>query len=294
MSAELKRRYMPRIEHLLSHPRRGWSLKHVTLTTSIELTADVGQAAVDLLNTARDTYYSLWGKHDGAGALATLEVGPGGEARQLHIHLLVWGPYYWHSQISQEWERRTGFPVVWVQRVEDPERAAKEVLKYVTKAAGLSPGELVDLYSALHGKRRLRAWGAFYDVSLSDDEEGPRNCPECGGRLSSMSSAAVRQLMDDYQTDAITALCRWEGLDLIPVNNSKTRAPPIVNAQPSTNPLVEWNRTVDAHRAAQQPKPKNSETTGPEPGKQAAAAGRVEAYQLALTARDRVYGRAAQ
>jgi hypothetical protein len=46
----------------------------------------------------------------------------------------------------------------------------------------LTPSQLVDVHVSLKGRRRIRAWGSFYNVD-TDDEKPKMCCPVCGKRL---------------------------------------------------------------------------------------------------------------
>jgi hypothetical protein len=53
-----------------------------------------------------------------------------------HLHVIAY-PWVWvdQTEISAEWERLTGDPIVWISRVSDKGRTARYVSKYVSKAA---------------------------------------------------------------------------------------------------------------------------------------------------------------
>lgn len=225
--AKLRARYLARAEEAMSKKwRRGWSMKLVTLTSSHELSGDVGALALGLLDAARDTYRALWGQHDGAGAFATLEFGERG--KKAHVHMMVWGPYYWHGQIQQQWERLTGMTHVDVKIVTDPEKGVREVLKYIVKASGLTPGDLVDLHTALKGRRRVRAWGFFY--ATKDVVEEEHVCPQCGSQLGWMPEGEYERRL---------ALPEMYPLILIQGNKSgENRGPPQEEIGPPT--LFDW------------------------------------------------------
>lgn len=123
-------------------------------------------------------------KRPGAGMMAALEVGPGGGA---HIHALYYGPRADVNVVRMAWlEKIPDSPQVKIKDVKDVQKSVPEVFKYMVK--GASPktddavGERMDprlaarVEIALHGKRRVEAYGCFRGVDL--EEEPPEENPE--------------------------------------------------------------------------------------------------------------------
>lgn len=175
--------------------RWGWRLRLVTLTTEYQLSADkvdVGKRVLELLNAARDCFHELWGGIEGAGALAGVEVGPSG--LKFHVHVLMWSPYPDHSRVKEIWGRLTGQAFVHLEVVGKEidyqsgdfdaitRKSTRYVTKYMFKFDSLAPELLVSLHVALKGRRRVRAWGAFYGVKV-EDEKPAHVCAVCGARL---------------------------------------------------------------------------------------------------------------
>jgi len=175
----------------------GWRLRMVTLTSSYELAPDMGEKIPYLLDRARDLFKKLWGQpikagphkgeSNGAGAIASLEVGERG--KKFHVHMLTWGRFVEQRVISKEWSEQTDgqFSVVDGQDFGQGEngirKAISEGLKYTVKATRLSPQQLVDLHMVLKGRRRIRSWGSFYKAKAAVDIDITHVCEVCAAPM---------------------------------------------------------------------------------------------------------------
>lgn len=239
LAGQIRDKFMPIIEALEYKPRPGWSLKLVTLTRRIALSASVGDEVLKTMDAAHDLYYRLWGQDKGAGGLASLEVGERGQ--KIHIHLIVYGRFFWKSKeselaflrehgrdesqlsgglyVDETWRDLTEDYIVDVREI-SADAAVKEGLKYVTKFVNLTPQQLVDLHVALKGRRRIRAWGCFYDIA--QEEEPPpadiRACPVCNEalELTTEMTFVYMLLADQEQPSPESGI----SLDLIRANKS--------------------------------------------------------------------------
>jgi hypothetical protein len=223
LAGDLREKYEAVIEHVLQEQgwkvQRGWRMRHVTLTARYELAPESGEHVVELLNAARDAFHATWGECKGAGAVASIEVGEQGH--KWHVHMLVWGPFVSHAELSEVWRRLTGCSVVWLREcgatLEEARGVAGEVLKYATKFVDLSPEMLVSLHVALKGRRRVRSWGSFYASGVEVERE-PETCEVCGARM---------VLTPEW---VIEARMRWleagGRLNLTVANKSSGRSPP--------------------------------------------------------------------
>lgn len=184
LAAPIRDRYRPVIEHVFANMKPGWSLKHITLTRSVGLDEDTGGIARAIMDQAMEWCEQMILKHDGAGVIATEEVGETGQ--KYHVHIIAYSPFIRQGDMSRAWEAITGDPVVWARRFESADEAIREGLKYVTKFTALSPDQLVQLHTALKGTRRIRSRGCFYMGQhnplrdLIDHEQHVCNCPQCG------------------------------------------------------------------------------------------------------------------
>ena len=88
-----------------------------------------------------------------------------------HLHILLDGEYMEQTRLSQLWERVTyGSPIIDIQRIYNPEEAAKYVARYSARPANLSDLSLVDrieVVTALHGKRMAGTFGTGKTVTLT-------------------------------------------------------------------------------------------------------------------------------
>jgi hypothetical protein len=100
-----------------------------------------------------------------------------------HIHCLIDSPFVPQSKISVLWHMIThGSTVVDIRTIPDPIRAAHYISKYCTKPAHLcdySLEQMIEIYTALHGKRLCGTWGTLRGISLveppADDRKDWRN-----------------------------------------------------------------------------------------------------------------------
>jgi hypothetical protein len=99
LAGQIRSKYRPVFEALEGRERPGWSLKLITLTRSVSLAQDIGQEVLKTLDSAHTLYNRLWGSVDGAGGLASLEVGEHGQ--KIHVHMIVYGGFYWKSEVTE-------------------------------------------------------------------------------------------------------------------------------------------------------------------------------------------------
>lgn len=57
-----------------------------------------------------------------------------------HLHVLLKAPFIPKRWLSRQWQELTGSPIVDIRRIDDSERAAFYVAKYLTKALNAPPG----------------------------------------------------------------------------------------------------------------------------------------------------------
>lgn len=98
-----------------------------------------------------------------------------------HIHILVRGKYYPHAELSKQWREVTGDSnVVWAQRVQDIEGAARELAKYIGKpqrVATLTIAQIQEYASALKSVRMIQTFGDLHGKKPQDSDktaEAPR------------------------------------------------------------------------------------------------------------------------
>jgi len=71
-----------------------------------------------------------------------------------HLHIAYRGPYIPHKWLSVVWRNLVGAPVVWIEKLDDPGRAARYISKYLCKCTSETP----DLLPWLRFITRSRAW----------------------------------------------------------------------------------------------------------------------------------------
>jgi len=176
----------------LSLPR-GWRARLITLTVKTdghyeEAIERIGKALGNLWRSylwrdqagrrRRDARKRQAGEKGASGAVAGIEFGP--KNGNVHVHLVYVGPYLPHAEFSHVWRRLVGEGYVWISAVRSLKAAMREALKYMSNVRKLSGPMVVELYSHLDGKRRIRSYGI-----LRDAEEAAKGkslvCEHCGG-----------------------------------------------------------------------------------------------------------------
>jgi hypothetical protein len=118
---------------------------------------------------------------DCVGGFDSIETTRNSETRtwHLHNHMIVDSPHIKQDELSKEWLDITGDSyIVDIREIKDPEKAAREVAKYVVKPGDfLQDPELVSEYlEAVKGSRLVSTFGKYYCISLDEEEGG---LPEC-------------------------------------------------------------------------------------------------------------------
>lgn len=169
------RRFNSRLQELLrplwSRRSRSFSVKLVTLTFQVDRFGDqierdaYRRAQREVAQFVKRFYHKFAGRRSrhgnwyltkawrGSGAVAVPEVGQSG--RNLHFHLIVYGPFIGRGALMDAWAEITGdSSMVDVREVKQLAQAVRYVTKYLAKAPGLDdPNNL-----ALGWAQRLAAW----------------------------------------------------------------------------------------------------------------------------------------
>ena len=188
MFARLIEKYSPVLSHLKAHPRRGYLLRELTLTSrnTGNLTADqIKKFNKDVKNTLK----ALMRGEKGWGAIWCDEVGFNNQ--NLHAHVLFYGPYIEQKRLAEVWHEVSGHQVVWIKRARTHgRRALLYLLKYVSKPPADDPEFIGQLEVAFYKCRRVHTLGLFYNFAASEAaaEAGhlvtnAKQCPFCGTRL---------------------------------------------------------------------------------------------------------------
>ncbi len=177
-SRMLFRKFFPFVGKLMANKRR-YTLKFLTLT--VRNTRELsGESIKNLFKNARKLMRQFFDQRIGAGALAVLEVG---RSLNLHIHVLVYGPFVLQERLSSRWAEITGGSFVVDIRMAKgkPKGVLNYVLKYITKPCSFdAPNHYAEYLGALKGVRRVHTFGIFYNmVKIS---KGTMGCT-CGGRF---------------------------------------------------------------------------------------------------------------
>jgi len=163
--------------------RSGWTWKLLTLTVK---TGEVGwdkdelkARIVKVWKCGRSLLKEFFLNRDGAGAVGVTEVGKGGN---VHVHLVVWGPYVPQETLAARWEQLTkDSKVVDVRKVKGSLRGALAYVgKYLSKVPGFLLASHFGIYlQAITGHRRIHTFGCL--LRVSDPELKPGCiCRDCG------------------------------------------------------------------------------------------------------------------
>lgn len=220
VAAPVRDHYRPIIEYLFEHCKPYWSIKGITLTTSLMLGEAAPDAARRVIDWAIEWAERVVLKHDGAGVIVALEAGEKGA--KFHAHLIVYSPFLNKKKdISEVWNDVTGGVgfVTHARKYESAAACIGEGLKYVTKFANLSPRQLVDLHMALKGTRRIRSRGCFYLSKnnplrdfLEAAEQSSCDCPQCNAKLTWTSEREFQQVKNkrpQLVTMTVRDAVRW-------------------------------------------------------------------------------------
>ena len=177
-SRMLFRRFFPVVGRLMAN-KRHYTFKFLTLT--IRNTRELSDESIkNLFKNARKLMREFFDKRMGAGALAVLEVG---KNLNLHLHLLIYGPFVLQGRLSDRWAKITGGSFIVDIRMAKgkPKGILNYVMKYISKPCSFEdPGHYAEYLAALKGVRKVHTFGIFYNmVKIS---KAARGCI-CGGKF---------------------------------------------------------------------------------------------------------------
>jgi len=230
-TARLLHRYMPFLKGVVADSDDGAAMRHIVLTTPIDLRhPDCREQVIELCRKVVLCFDVLLSANWRAeyGLLFAYEFGEHGH--KLHFHCLSYCPYIDQQDLVDAWREVTGglCEVTFIRLVtDDPERgqsledAVAEVLKYAAKLwkrdgngkpVFLDPALVPLLAAVLKGTRRVRSYGIFYKILI----EGEAHlCEVC-------SAAVVRFSVLDWEIYCQTGWMPAEfalQLQFIPGNN---------------------------------------------------------------------------
>lgn len=195
-AARLLKRYLPIARQCFYDATKGYTLKHVVLTTGYTLyDPNIAQHIRDSWKALNQLLVMLWGERwqkSGRGWIGGFEFGEGG--RKLHLHLMVYCEFIDQKKWSQAWQEASGFPVVWIRAVRGVKKGVKEVLKYATKLTDLSPADTALVHSVIKGIRRVRAGGVFYNAPEPEKLEN-QLCKVCKSRINDMQCEEFHKVL---------------------------------------------------------------------------------------------------
>jgi hypothetical protein len=186
-AAKIFCKYQDFIKAVLSHPKRAYSLKFLTLTKANRgKTQDpiaLREEMQGFFKNVRKFMNKLFSKSSASGGIAILEIG---ENFNIHAHILVFGRYFPQDYLSDVWKEINAGEsyIVHIQRVRGKARfVLGYLLKYISKPYKFKdPIDYAVYLIALKGVRRVHSFGIFYNIQLPE-RAIVLKCPYCGKRL---------------------------------------------------------------------------------------------------------------
>jgi len=158
------------------------NLKFVTFTWRPVKKQDSGVIRKMGLALSRFLHLKLY-RRAWKGLLATVECKktPSGWF-YYHIHCIVQGSFVPQAQISMDWRKESGFPIVFIEKIwRTPTRCLRYVLKYVLKGFTFEDlKDKADFKGSMKGVRYIRSYGNFYNFEYHMGKHVYFPCPECG------------------------------------------------------------------------------------------------------------------
>jgi hypothetical protein len=184
MFLQLHEKHSPILSHVGAHPRRGFMLREITLT-SVNTGTLTSQQIKKFNQDVKRTLKQLMRGVEGWGAIWSDEVGHNN--LNLHAHVLFYGPYIEQRQLAEVWHAVSGHQVVWIKKAaRSGTKALLYLLKYVSKPPANDPELIGQLEVAFYGCRRVHAVGLFYNFKPQEtcqSKQDCKQCPRCGAKL---------------------------------------------------------------------------------------------------------------
>jgi len=185
--ARLIAKYEPIVKKVSAHPKNGFRLREITLTTRNTGTITPAQVKKFNLEVKKTLKFVMRGVKDW-GAIWCDEVGF--ENTNLHAHILLYGPYVEQTHLAEVWNQISGHTVVYItQARRSGGKALIHLLKYVSKPPAKDPKQIALLEVAFHGTRRVHALNLFYNF-VGEDTDNTQSewgtCPHCGAELTKL------------------------------------------------------------------------------------------------------------
>lgn len=179
-------KYVNPIKFRLSHPKKTYSLKFLTLTKVYEgkfqNSEEFRKEMKKFNKNVRIVMNKLFPKSSNSGGISVLEVG---KNFNIHAHIVVYGRYYPQNYLSKFWKKvtRDSF-IVDIRRVKGKTHSVLGYLiKYIVKPCNFNDASDYAVYlKALKSVRRVHSFGIFYNTKLPEKDKFMR-CPYCDNRL---------------------------------------------------------------------------------------------------------------
>lgn len=156
----------------------GKTVRFVTLTlrhSNTRLTDQIDRLYRSFLELRRRTFWK--GNVEGGAAFLEVKVSERDGMWHPHLHVIVQGQWMDARELSREWHSVTGdSSIVDIRSVDDADKVAGYVTKYVTKPAHLSVfkdlDKLDEMMVSLRGRRLLTTFGTWRGVKLEHVPKG--------------------------------------------------------------------------------------------------------------------------
>jgi hypothetical protein len=107
-----------------------------------------------------------------------------------HLHVITYGNYIPHRELSREWQRITGHSfVVDIRAIKDADKASDYVARYASKTCNIlkfSDDELNEIHDAISKHRVCGSWGTAKKAKLTLPPKMNRNDWQILGRFSTI------------------------------------------------------------------------------------------------------------
>lgn len=136
-----------------------------------------------------------------------------GQYWHVHLHIIAEGAYFPQKLLCKLWRTHmSGGDITWITAVDDSEKAAYEITKYIAKpptAVGWSAQAIVAYARATHGTRMLQTFGTLHGRKLPATETSPEEKPAVTfANVPHIAYLASRQVPIAMDLAALM-WCRW-------------------------------------------------------------------------------------
>lgn len=151
-------------------------------TLTIRAGFDLNQQYKDISTAWNHVRRQKWFTKECRGGFTVVEITFGKNGWHVHLHVLADSKYINHDKFKAEWLKLTGAWNVDIRALYGSTRdVVSYTLKYMIKPPALSIEQAEEYRKTLHGKRIVRGFGSFYNITDKEDSKKfIKKCPDCG------------------------------------------------------------------------------------------------------------------